>query len=319
MRSRRTEANEVVTGLLHVLAGDSHHAGDERFVLLHRFVDSEQCSHIIHYCTSLDWQCAGWYLTTDASVNQLLLTALRVLDFQRTYLNAQHLRCQVTHMLDGIGFIRLDTDDCTADAKCFHHDTNTDEDFLAVLKHQLMVVGQIGLALHTVNNQHLGILARRRHQFNVSGETSAAQTDDAGVLDLLDDIFRFECAIVDQGFRTVDGRQPFVTLHIDKDGGCRITLTVEHVINLHHLAANRRVNGCANEPTCLRKQCTYLHLVAYCYHRLCRRTYVLRQQDNGLLGQRSFDDGLVGRVGLVVMRMNSAYTKCILHNNLQIF
>ena len=50
-----------------------------------------------------------------------------------------------------------------------------------------------------------------------------------------------------------------------------------------------------------------------------RSANMLRKQDHRLLGQRSLYDGLMRGVRFVVMRMNSAYTKCILHNLFIIF
>ena len=188
-----------------------------------------------------------------------------------------------------------------------------------MLHHQLMVVRQVRLALYTVDNQHLGFLARRRHQFDVCREACATQTYDAGVLNLFDDIFRLKRALVDKCLRAVDARQPLVAFHIDEDSRSRYTLTVQHVVNLDDLAAHRRMNGCAHEASRLGEQCSHLHLVTYSHHGLSRRTNVLRQQDNCLLGQRRLYDGLVCRVRLIVMRMNSADTKCILHNNLLIY
>jgi hypothetical protein len=124
---------------------------------------------------------------------------------------------------------------------------------------------------------------------------------------------------MNETFRAVNLRQPLVTFHINVNCRCRLTLTVKHVVNLCYRAAYRRVNGSADKSSGLGEQCAYFHLVTYRYHRLRRSANMLRKQDYSLLGQRSLYDGLMRGVRFVVMRMNSAYTKCILHNILQIF
>ena len=188
-----------------------------------------------------------------------------------------------------------------------------------MLKHQLVVVGQVRFALYSVYNQHFGFLARRRHQFDMRGEARTAQTYYTCILNLLDDLFRLECALMNETFRAVNLRKPLVTFYVNVDGRCRLSLTVKYVVNLCYSAAHRRVNGSAYKSSGLGEQCTYFHLVTNCHNRLSRSTYVLRKQDYRLLGQRSLYDRLMRGERFVVMRMNSAYTKCILHNILQIF
>ena len=84
---RRTKTHGVVTGFGNVLSGDSDDAADERFILLHGFVDSEDRSYIVNDSSYFDRQSSARYLATDASVDELFLTALRIAQFERQNLN----------------------------------------------------------------------------------------------------------------------------------------------------------------------------------------------------------------------------------------
>ena len=188
--NRCTETNTVVTRLGHFLTRHGHDAADERFVLLNSLVNSIDRRYVIHHSTYLNRQRATRNLTTDTCVNQLFLTALRIFEFQRHDLNAQRGVRQLGHVRNRILLVVLNTDDGAVYAQRFLQNLNTDDDLLTVLQHQLMVTGQVRLALHTVHNQHFCLLARRRQQFDMGRETSTTQTDDTGCSDLVDDLFR---------------------------------------------------------------------------------------------------------------------------------
>ena len=197
-------------------------------------------------------------------------------------------------------------------------DLDTDDDLFAMLQHQLMVTGQVGFALYTVDDQHFCFLTRRRQQFDMCRETSATESYDTGSSDLVDDGFRLQRARTDEIRRTVDLRQPLVTLYIDEDSLSGSTPCVGPITNLSDRTTNRRADVRTYESTGFSQQFAYFHFRSDFHYSLGGCTDMLHKRDDGLLGQRALRDTLVCGELFVVMRMNSAYFKC-LHNSIWSF
>ena len=196
-------------------------------------------------------------------------------------------------MCNSVGFVVLDTDDGAVDAQRFHHQLDTYHDLLAAFQHELVVAGQIRFALYAIDNQHFGFLARRRHQFDVSGEASSAQAHDAGVLDLVYNLFRVQVGEGYDDVCAVNLRQPFVAFDVDVDGLHLHAPCVHGGVDLRDLAADRAVNRRTDKPAGFCQQLTHFHRVAFLYNRFGRCTDMLNQRDDSLLGQRHSSDGLV--------------------------
>ena len=92
MADRRTDTSAVVRGGLEVLAGDGSDTLDEGLILLYSFVDSEDGTYILYDSASGDRQGAALDLLAQDSVDELLLTALRVL-----HLEGHNLGARVVH------------------------------------------------------------------------------------------------------------------------------------------------------------------------------------------------------------------------------
>ena len=247
--NRRTETHEIVTGFGYVLTGYGDDAANERFIFLHRFVNGIDCRNIVHNCAYFDRQRTAGHLATDASVNELFLTSLRIFEFERQHFDAEAGVREFLHMLNRIFLIIFNADDGALYTECFFENLNTDHDFFSVLEHQLMVAGEVRFALYTVDNQHFRFLSRRRKQLDVCGETCATQTYDTRSRNLVDDGFGVQCTLPCQIRCTVDFRNPLVALYIDEDGLSGCTPSVCPITNLGNRSTNRRTNVRTHETT----------------------------------------------------------------------
>ena len=120
-------------------------------------------------------------------------------------------------MVDGVGLVVLDTDIGFLYADGFHQDGDADEQFLSVFEHRAVVRRKVGLALHAVDDERFGLLSGRYRQLHVRGERRTAHADDAGILDLGDDLGSRERALLDQRFGTVNAFGPLVAFALDRN------------------------------------------------------------------------------------------------------
>ena len=100
------------------VAGDGQSVGNERLILLHSLVDRERRGHVLHHRAHADRQSAGTHLTVHHGLDQLLLTALRILFLERKHLDSlvrKFGEC-LAHGLDGLGLVLLDADHGAASA-----------------------------------------------------------------------------------------------------------------------------------------------------------------------------------------------------------
>ena len=88
----------------------------------------------------------------------------------------------------------------------------------------------------------LGLLPGRNREFHVRGERRSAHADDAGVLDLGDDLLRREGADLHQRLRAVDALGPVVALALDRDHHLAQALAVGNHIHGRDRSRNRGVN-----------------------------------------------------------------------------
>ena len=165
---------------------------------------------------------------------------MRVFHFERLHLYAKDSACEFLHVLDGVGLVLLNADDGAADTEGFHHDLDTNHDFLAVLEHQLVVVGEVGFALYTVDNQYFGFLARGRQQLHLRGEACSTQTYDTRSGNLVHYFLGFERAVALDVRRAVYLGEPLVALYINHDGGCAEARSVHDRVNLGYRTAHGR-------------------------------------------------------------------------------
>ena len=90
-----------------------------------------------------------------------------------------------------------------------------------------MIRREIGFAFDAVDDEPLGLSARRHREFHMRGERGAPHADDARRLDLSDDLLRRERTLFHDRIREVDARGPLVALAADRDRRLTQSLPVD--------------------------------------------------------------------------------------------
>ena len=140
-----------------------------------------------------------------------------------------------------------------------------------------MVGGQIRFALYGIDNDTFRLKCRRWTQFYLCRETSATQTYDTGVRNLLHDFLGCEVTLFYQRIGTVDGFFPLISLYINEDSRFSVSAGIDNCVNFSDLSADRRMDGCRYETAGFGNLCTYFHNITFSYDRLCRSTDMLAQ------------------------------------------
>ncbi len=285
---------------------------DERLVLLDGLVDSQRGADVLHHGAGVDRQGARRDLAADHRVDELFLTALRVTLLEHHDLDLRERLGRFLHRSDGGGLVFLDAHIAAGHAERLHHDGAADEDLLRMLTHDAVVGGQERLALGAVEDQALRLLVLGRGQLHVRRERCAAETDDAGLLDLLDDFFRGKRNILDDGLAPVDVFHPLVAFHRDLHMLHHVAGDVGTRADRLHGTRNGRVHEPGDESGRFGDHLSHLHLVACRHDRGGRCAQMLGHRNVSRLDcgedlYRGF------RGDLAVVRMDATDSKRFLH------
>lgn len=235
-------ANQEVAGLAEGLASDADNALDEGLILLHGLVDCIDCANVLNNGANVDGQLAAGNLTTNARIDELFLATLRVTELEGLHLDAFKLRGETSKVVYGVALIVLDANDGLANTEGTHKDADADEDLLAMLEHESVVAGEVGLTLNTVDNEGLALLSWWYREFNVGWEGCTTHANDAHILYTSDDVFGLHGNLATDGRRAVDGGFPFVALNCYDDGGLAGSIAIDEILDFLNLARDRRVD-----------------------------------------------------------------------------
>ena len=293
-------------------AGDGDDVVDRRFVFLDGLIDSQRGADVLDHGTRVDRQRARRDLPADDRVDELFFTALRIAFLEGDDLDLRESLGRFRHRGDGGGLVLLDAHIATGNAEGFHHDGAADEDLLRTLPHDAVVAGQVRLALGTVENQAFGLLVLGRGEFHVGREGGAAQTDYAGLLDLLDDLFGGIGNLADDAVAPVDVFHPLIALDRDLDVRDHVAGDVGPRSDRLDGTGDRRMDISGNEAGRFGNHLAHLHLVAHRHDRRGRGAQMLCHRNVGGLDRREdLDRSFCG--DLVVVRMDAADSKRFLH------
>ena len=155
-------------------------------------------------------------------IDELFLTALRIFLLQNHHTDSVislrvclKFRNGSLHRSDGLRLVLLDSDYGRTSAEHIFHYCSTDHNLLAAFDHYPVVGSQIRLTLRTVENQALGLLARRRAKFHVCRESRSTEPDDTVQLDLVENCLCVLRYFSDKGVRKVDSLCPLITFNLD--------------------------------------------------------------------------------------------------------
>ena len=256
-------------------------------------------------------QPAGRHLAAGDALNELLFRALGVAGAQGLHLHvvlAAHQRLQV---LDGVLLVGLHADDGVLQAEGLHQNAHAADDPLALLQHQPVVSGYVGLTLGAVQDQGIH-LADAGADLHVGGEAGAAHSGDARLLDNLHDLLAAQLAVVGMGGE--HGAPGVLEVILDDH---RHHLSAAHVgTGLHRLdhTGHRRVNGGAQAGD-LADLLAHLDLIAHGYNGLTGRTDMHCHGDDDLLGSGAQGRNLLVACQLFPVIGVHAAVKALLHRS----
>ena len=190
-------------------------------------------------------------------------------------LDVRILGSLLLHESNSVGLIVLDTDIALGHVHGLHEERYTYENLLGLLKHELMVSGEVGLTLYGIDDDTLGLATGRRSELHMCGEACATHTYNTCILDLGYDLGGLEGTLCHQLFTAVDALFPLVANDVDEDSGLAISAGVDDRVYLGHLTRYRREDSCRHETSSIGNLGAHLHHVAFGHTCYGRSTYVL--------------------------------------------
>ena len=162
--------------------------------------------------------------------------------------------CLLCHERNGIGLVVFDTYITLVYTHSLHDNLHTLKNLLGMLQHQTVVGCEIGLTLHSIDDDTFGLASWRRTKLHMAGEGGSAHTYDTGVLDLLYDHLAVQFGMLTQFLQlggTVDALFPFITLYVYIYCHTTSVAGIKGYVDLGNLTAHTTVNGSADKTTCL--------------------------------------------------------------------
>ena len=159
-------------------------------------------------------------------------------------------------------------------------DAHTLDDLVGAFALQAVVTGDVGLAFDAVDHQQLDGVTPR--QLGTGREARAAETDDAGGADSLQQGVRGGVQVIQRG-RTVR-RRAVLAVGRNHDAGCRQAGRVRHRARFHHQygAGGGGMHRCTDATDGLRDQLAPANVVAGTHQALGRLADVLCERQNEL-------------------------------------
>ena len=224
------------------VACDCHHICHKRHVLLYGLIYCERCCYVLNYGSNVDRKAHRLHLTAHHSVDELLLTTLRILLLEGHHRDAVISLCSLLklshcscHGSDSLRLVLLDTDHCLASAENLLHDRSTYYDLLASLDHDAVVRCEVRLTLGSVENEALSNLSRRRAKLHMRREGSTSESYDTIEFDLLENGLVILRNLCHESIGKVDAFSPLVALDVDLD--------MSHVVACLILARSYRLQS----------------------------------------------------------------------------
>jgi hypothetical protein len=172
--------------------------------LHHRLVDGVGTAHVLHHGTHVDGdggRCR--HLTADDGIDELLLAALRVFLCQRYHHDTWVGSSFRVMRTDGLRLDLLDAYITFVDLHGGHEQLQAHKNLIGMFHHQPVVGGDVGLTLHAVEDDTLGLGRGRRHELDMGGESGTAHTGHTGSLHTTDDLLGGELRVCGQRLQRV--------------------------------------------------------------------------------------------------------------------
>ena len=211
-------------------------------------------------------------------LDELLLSALGVTGAQRLDGDVLGVANQLLQVVHGVHLVVFNADECVVELKGLHDEPDTADDLLAVLKHQAVVSGNVGLTFSTIDDNGVGF-ADCGTDLDVGGEARAAHTGTASVADDVDDLLRAQGIHIFP--RLAVRAKGVLEVVLDHNGERRDASGTGTGFYCHNRARNTGVDGSA-ETRGSTDHLTDQNRVALLHRGLTGRTDVHRHRDHDL-------------------------------------
>ena len=124
-----------------------------------------------------------------------------------------------------------------------------------------------------------------------------AHTDNAGRFHRVHDVFGCQLRPLSQCHQIggpVNRLDPFISLHVYKDGRTAVTAGIDNRIYLAHFSGHGGVDGDRHKAVCLGQHHAYFHFISFGYDRFSRCANMLIKRKDSLFGQSGPTDGRSG-------------------------
>ena len=192
---RRADARPQVARALDSLAGQGHHALNQRFAVDDRSFDGEGGADVLHQHADGGGVLAVRHFLAGQDLGQLLGAAGRVFGGDNAQPNAGLAAKRLLQRRDRLRFIVFDADQRDLGLQNVLQDLRAFDDLVGMFLHQAIVGGDVRFALGGVEDQRFHA-AHAALQFAGGRETGAAQTGDAGLMNTLNQLCGGRLAIV---------------------------------------------------------------------------------------------------------------------------
>ena len=234
---RRADRDEQVLRLLDGRAVNGDDAVDERHAGIHelgdlgkrRDVDDDNAER----CKTL----TGVNDLAERVIKDHLLRALRIGARQLNDAHRGVVGKKLLHRGNGVRLVVFNGENKVVGLDVFPEELDTAADILAVVKHHAVVARDVRLALRTVDEHGLDVVAQRRVKLPVNGERRAAETDNAALVQILHE--RGEILRRARGKRGIDFHFSVV---LNADDRQIVAEELRHRIERENGAGNGRMN-----------------------------------------------------------------------------
>ncbi len=192
---RRADACPQVARALDRLAGQGHHALNQRFAVDDRPLDGEGGADVLHQHADSGGVLAVRHFLAGQNLGQLLGAAGRVFGGDDAQGNAGLAAQRLFQRRDRLWLVVFNADQRDLGLQNVLQDLRAFNDLIGMFLHQAIVGGDVRLALGGVEDQRFHA-AHAALQFTGGRETGAAQTGDAGLMNTLNQLRGGRLAVI---------------------------------------------------------------------------------------------------------------------------
>ena len=243
--------------------------------------------------------------------NDRTLTALRIFRLRHKDADLLMTLCRFLHRGDRLRFILFDQNDALCIREKTQRDLKALDDLIRMRAHQLVIAGDVRLALRAVCDHIFDRRRILRGQLHICWEACAAHSDNTCRTDGSKDFLAVQLCIIYLFSNAL--RQGVLAIVLDHDRhhtGAHYGTAVLHCL---HLTGTGADNVCGDESVRLSDHLPCENLVILLYDRLCGLADMLADRKDQIALREIYLKSSVSGVFLLILRMHSAAKRQFTH------